>query len=67
LSDERQEIVRTEAGRYVWWPSLSLVEYLAKGERQAERTLALYADTNTYGGAMRACARDIMRRHRSGT
>jgi len=55
------EVMRVDAGRYVWEPVLQQVEYLAKGERSALRSFPLSESTNTYGGALRAAARDILK------
>jgi hypothetical protein len=58
------EVVRvTDEGRYVWDVEDSRIEYIPKGERNVTRTLPLYRDSNSFNGAIRVAARDIMREH----
>jgi len=62
-SDEHVELARIIDGRYVWDPVKSVVEYFLKGDRHSIKTLALHESSNTYGGAMRMVARDLLKTH----
>jgi hypothetical protein len=48
-------------GRYVWWPSLSIVGFIQYGHRKASRELHLETRTDSWAGALRTAARDLIR------
>ena len=61
------ELVRLPGeGRYVWEPALDLVEFIPTGKSRGERSLPLSRDSNTYNGAMRRVARDLLNMHPAG-
>ena len=61
--DQHVELARIIDGRYVWDPEASTVEYFLKGDRHSIKTLPLQSYSNTYGGAMRMMARDLLKTH----
>jgi hypothetical protein len=57
------ELVRIETGRYLWDDAKEQIDFIPRGERKSVRTLHTHSAGNTYNGAMRVVARDLMRMH----
>lgn len=55
-----REVLRTPAGRWVWWPALDTVDFIPKGKHTPRRTVYLKRGTDNYAGAVRAATRDLV-------
>lgn len=58
---EPKEVLRLPDGRYVWEPALMFVEWIPKGKQRSTKTLFLRSNTNTFNGATRKAAQDVLK------
>lgn len=54
-------LVRTDLGRWIWWPALQTVDYLERGQRVTSHTLHLTSRRNTEVGALTAIVEFLQR------
>lgn len=58
---ERKSIVvlTVPVGRFVWWPGLSLMDFVPKGRRMATGTISLSRADDNVAGALKRAAREV--------